>query len=122
MFDDLGGLEQDVVENVTGLRGNAIEGTAKLKGGVTEITLYALLGSPSPGTMKVLARIRQQEMVILIDCGSTHNFLDAAMWVALNLPLSSKVHLRFRLLMVPYSELKDTLKVQGHTFEVDLNI
>lgn len=56
--NDPGGLEQDVVEDVVGLRGNAIEGIAKLKGSVVEITLYALLGSPSLGTMKLFARIR----------------------------------------------------------------
>ena len=53
------GLEQNVVEDMAGLRGNGIEGTAELKGSVAEITLYALLSSPSLGTMKVLARIKQ---------------------------------------------------------------
>ena len=33
----------------------------------TEITLYALLGSPSLGTMRVFGRINHQELVILID-------------------------------------------------------
>ena len=32
-----------------------------------EITLYALLGSLSPGTIRVLGRINHQELVILID-------------------------------------------------------
>ena len=88
--DVSGRIEQGVVDDMVGLRGSGIEGTAELKGSVAEITLYALLGSPSPGKMRVLARIKQQEMVILIDSGSTHNFLDEDMWVALNLPLSSK--------------------------------
>ena len=55
-----------------------------------EITLYALLGSPSPGTMRVLGRINHQELIILIDKGSTHNFLDTSMWILLKLPLSIK--------------------------------
>ena len=74
---------------MVGFKGSGIEGTAELKGSVTEITLYALLGSPSLGTMRFLVRIKQQEMVILIDSGSTCNFLDEGMWKALNLPLSS---------------------------------
>ena len=43
-----------------------------------EITLYALLGSPSSSTMRVLGRINHQELVILIDTSSTHNFLDTS--------------------------------------------
>ena len=89
-FDVSGGLEQGVVDDMAGLRGIGIKGIAELKGNVVEITLYALLGSPFSGTMRVLARIKQQEMVTLIDSGSTHNFLDEDMWMALNLPLSSK--------------------------------
>ena len=74
MTDDSAGTNQGVEEGMAGLRSIRIEGNAELKGNVAEITLYALLGSPSPGTMRVLARIKQQEMVILIDSGSTHNF------------------------------------------------
>ena len=58
--------------------------------GVAEITLYALLGSPSPSTMKVWGRINHQEMVMLIDSGSTHNFLDVALWKVLQLPISTQ--------------------------------
>ena len=43
-----------------------------------EITLYALLGSPSPGTMRIKGKINGHWVVILIDTSSTHNFLDAA--------------------------------------------
>ena len=54
----------------------------------TDITLYALLGSPSLGTMRVLGRINHQELVILIDTGSTHNFLDTSIWMLLKLPIA----------------------------------
>ena len=74
MIDDSAATDQGVEEGMVGLRSIGIEGNAELKGSVAEITLYALLGSPSLGTMRVLARIKQQEMVILIDSGSTHNF------------------------------------------------
>ena len=90
MTDDSAEIDQSVEEGMAGLRRIGIEGNAELKGSVAEITLYALLGSPSPRTIRVLARIKQQEMVILIDSGNTHNFLDEEMWKALKLPLSSK--------------------------------
>lgn len=40
-----------------------------------EITLYAMLGSPSSNIMRVHSKIKNQEMVSLLDTGSTHNFL-----------------------------------------------
>ena len=126
-FDVSGGLEQGVVDDMAGLRGIGIKGIAELKGSVVEITLYALLGSPFSGTMRVLARIKQQEMVTLIDSGSTHNFLDEDMWVALNLPLSSKDTFEVQIANGAIIKTKGIsygvpLKVQGHTFKVALNI
>ena len=40
-----------------------------------EITLYAMVGSPSSNTMRVQSKIKNQEIVSLLDTGSTHNFL-----------------------------------------------
>ena len=39
-----------------------------------EITLYALVGSPSPGTIRIEGRIQGQCFFILINTSSTHNF------------------------------------------------
>ena len=50
---------------------------------VAEITLYALLGSPSPGTMRVKGRINGHWVTVLIDTCSTHNFLDTAILATL---------------------------------------
>ena len=54
------------------------------------ITLYVLLGSPFPSTMRVQGKINHQEMVILIDTGNTHNFLDISIWMLLKLSLSTE--------------------------------
>ena len=43
-----------------------------------EITLYALLGSPSPGTIRIKGKINGYWIVILLDTSNTNNFLDAA--------------------------------------------
>ena len=41
-----------------------------------KITLNALLGSLSPKTMRVISKINNYKAVVLLDIGSTHNFLD----------------------------------------------
>ena len=58
------------------LHSESIESKPKMA--EAEITIYALLGSPSPSTMRIKGRINGHWVVILIDTSSTHNFLDVA--------------------------------------------
>ena len=69
----------------------SINSRSESKVGEAEITLYAFLGSPSPGTMRIQGKINGHCLVILIDTGSTHNFVDAAMISVLHLPLDPSV-------------------------------
>ncbi|KAG2689172.1 hypothetical protein I3760_09G128300 [Carya illinoinensis] len=48
------------------------------KGKCPEISLHAILGSSNPKTMRIRGKIGNQSVTILIDSGSTHNFLDPA--------------------------------------------
>lgn len=41
-----------------------------------EISLNAIVGTPYPNTMRLLGHIRCEQVVILVDSGSTHSFLD----------------------------------------------
>lgn len=50
-----------------------------------EITLYALVGSPTPGTMMVNGMILGEGLIILLDSGIAHNFIDAALLPKLQL-------------------------------------
>ena len=52
-----------------------------------EITLYALVGSPTPGTMRVKGKVNSVSLVILVDSGGTHNFIDAAVISVLHIPV-----------------------------------
>ena len=63
--------------------------------GVAKITLYALLGSPSPGTMRVRGKINGHWVTILINTGGAHNFLDIAILAILQ--LSSDPTLTFKV-------------------------
>ena len=47
--------------------------------------MYALTGSPTPGTMRVKGKVNGSRLVILIDTGSTHNFVDASLVTSLQL-------------------------------------
>ena len=92
-----------------------------------EITLYALLGSPSLGTMRVLRRINHQGLVILIDMGSTHNFLDTSIWMLLKLPIFVEEIFEVKIAKGALVQTKGAchvvqLKIQGQTFLMDLNV
>ena len=52
-----------------------------------KITLHALIGWTAPKTMRVMAMIESLEMVVLIDNGSTHNFIGARVAHLLRLPV-----------------------------------
>ena len=50
-----------------------------------EITLYTLIGTPTPSTMRVKGIINGRGLVILVDTSSTHNFIDASLVSSLQL-------------------------------------
>ena len=92
-----------------------------------DITLYALLGSPSPGTMRVLDQIRGHWVVILLDTGSSHNFLDAVLVRTLKLAVDTTRILEVKVtngdLIRIKGECKDLLlKMQGSEFIVNLHV
>jgi len=75
-----------------------------------EITLYALLGSPSPGTMRIKGTINDHWVIILIDTGSTHDFLDAAILSKLQLHLDPIVSFEVKVAN------GETIKTKGCLF------
>ncbi|KAD4585722.1 hypothetical protein E3N88_23323 [Mikania micrantha] len=56
---------------------------------VAEISLNAILGNSQPTTMKVLGLLNSTEILILVDGGSTHNFISDVLVGELNLTTQS---------------------------------
>ncbi|XP_052198354.1 uncharacterized protein LOC127805643 [Diospyros lotus] len=80
------GLEEEVEgeEGVAHEMENAKEGTAGEEDG--EISLHALQGCPSGKIIKVKGNYRKRRLIILMDSGSTHSFLDEATAMELQCP------------------------------------
>ena len=66
--------------------------------------------------MRVLGRINYQELVILIDTGSTHNFLDTSIWMLLKLPMSIEANFEVKIAN------GTMVKTKGAFHEVSLKI
>ncbi|KAJ0082471.1 hypothetical protein Patl1_10882 [Pistacia atlantica] len=62
-----------------------------------EISIHALAGSPSPKTMCILGHVNGCVIVILIDTGSTHNFMDPSIQLRVHLPSQSTSGLLVRV-------------------------
>ena len=75
----------------------------------------------------MLGRINHQELIILIDTGSTHNFLDTSIWMLLKLPLSIKDSFDVKIVGGAVLKTKGAchgvgVRIQGQEFLLDLNV
>ncbi|KAF5475612.1 hypothetical protein F2P56_007404, partial [Juglans regia] len=61
------------------------------------ITLNALTGTPCPKTMRLHGHIGNASVLILVDTGSTHNFLDPSIVTKANLPINSQSKLQVQV-------------------------
>lgn len=66
-------------------------------GETSDISLHAIVGSVYPSTMRVLGRMKGQQVVILIDIGSILNFLDATIISKVKLAINSLKQIEVRV-------------------------
>jgi hypothetical protein len=92
-----------------------------------EISIQALTGSPSPKTMRILRYVNGCAVVILIDTGSTHNFMDPSIQQRAHLHLQSTTGLLVRV--ANEDSLCSTGKcvdipfhIQGNTYHTDFYV
>lgn len=58
---------------------------------IASISLHAMVGALSPKTMRVMGQLKKKWVVILVDIGSTHNFVDTSVTSKCNLSFQ-KLH------------------------------
>ncbi|KAF5462657.1 hypothetical protein F2P56_018645 [Juglans regia] len=86
-----------------------------------EISLHALIGSVNPRTMRVKGRVGNQKVVILIDSGSTHNFIDPSVIKKAKVPVNSDRIIKVRVangetVMSEGSCASLRVRIQGNVF------
>ncbi|KAL0533794.1 hypothetical protein IC582_028065 [Cucumis melo] len=59
---------------------------------VVELSINSMVGLNDPGTMKVRGKLFGEEVIILIDCGATHNFVSEKLAKKLTLPIKETSH------------------------------
>lgn len=55
-------------------------------GAAAELSLNSVVGFTTPGTIKLKWKIDDQKVIMLVDCGATHNFLAQRLVDKLNIP------------------------------------
>ena len=56
---------------------------------VAELSLNSMMGISALRTVKVKGKITQHDMIVLIDCGATHNFISSKVVQKLGLPVEA---------------------------------
>ncbi|KAA0054137.1 Ty3/gypsy retrotransposon protein [Cucumis melo var. makuwa] len=59
---------------------------------VIELSINLVVGLNDPGTMKVKGRINNKEIVVMINCGATHNFISEKLVKSLPITIKETAH------------------------------
>lgn len=62
-----------------------------------KISLNAITGTPTPKTMRLIGVLKNQQVIILIDLGSAHNFLDSKLAALLGVKPKSEEVIRVKV-------------------------
>ncbi|KAL2533541.1 Ty3-gypsy retrotransposon protein [Abeliophyllum distichum] len=87
IYDD----EQQELREKDDMMGKEEIGEPAAVGEIVELSLNSVVGLTAPQTMKVKGSILQQKVVVLLDCGATHNFILAKLVEKLGLPRTKRL-------------------------------
>lgn len=90
-----------------------------------QISLNTMEGTPAPQTFRLLGQLRRHQVIILIDGGSTHNFIQSRLARFLALSTVPTATLRVMVgngntLECNTQSLQVPISIQDHTFTLDL--
>nr|TKR98436.1 hypothetical protein D5086_0000203120 [Populus alba] len=83
---------------------------------IPEISFHAIVGVECPQTLHVLGNLRNKSVTMLIDGGSTHNFIDQAVVSKFGLPVNRGK--QFQIMVANQEKIICnglTLNIQGQT-------
>ncbi|RVW57854.1 hypothetical protein CK203_117249 [Vitis vinifera] len=86
----MGGLRSEISETIRNINDDSEADTKEAETDLPsdpEISLHALTGWTATKTMRVTAKIGTHDVVVLIDSGSTHNFISDKVAALLHLPV-----------------------------------
>ena len=92
---------------------------------IPQISLHAMDGTAMPNTFRMHDFFHQHRLIILVDGGCTHNFIQSCVAYFLHLPVSPSNTLRIMVgddntLDCTTTSQQVPLYIQGHTFVTDL--
>lgn len=61
---------------------------------IPEISFHAIAGADHPQTLRVIGNLKNWSFTVLIDGGSTHNFIDQSVVTRFGLPIEQGINLR----------------------------
>jgi hypothetical protein len=61
------------------------------------ISLHAITGNKHPNTMRLIRWIGSHKIIVLVDSGSTHNFLDSSISKKLNVSISREQKIKVKV-------------------------
>ncbi|KAL4027645.1 hypothetical protein IC575_010820 [Cucumis melo] len=77
-------IEEEFFDAETEIKPPEVQGVENLN---IELSINSVVGLTNPGTMKVKGKLGKEEVVVLIDCGATHNFIAEKLVEKLKLPM-----------------------------------
>ncbi|KAA8520263.1 hypothetical protein F0562_014519 [Nyssa sinensis] len=110
------------IEDVEG-----IQPEAEHREAIPEISFHAITGTQHPQTIRVLGKLKNKNVMVLIDGGSTHNFIDQATISKFGLPVIQDK--KFQVMVANQEKIECvgqcqalTVTIQGHSVIADYYI
>ena len=83
---------------------------------IPEISFHAIVGTEHPQTIRVLGKLKNKNVMVLIDGGSTHNFIDHAIVSKFGLPVIRDK--KFEVMVANREKIECTGQCRGLTLTI----